>query len=55
VEVRSGDALKVRLKIEVKYDFDGEVITTHYTIYEVIEVIPVSPIMQSGLPLSPPV
>jgi hypothetical protein len=53
-EVRPGDALKARVKIDVKYDFDGEVIATHYTVLEVIEVIKVGTPRQGGLPLSPP-
>jgi hypothetical protein len=52
VEVRPGDALKAQVRIEVKYDFDGEVIASHYTITEVLEVITVNPPGQNELPYS---
>lgn len=39
VSVLPGDALRARVRSEVKYGHDGDVVATHYTITEVLEVL----------------
>lgn len=39
VEVRPGDSIRARIQIINKYDFDGELISTHHNAIEVVEVI----------------
>jgi hypothetical protein len=40
VDVRPGDALRGRVRIEVEYGYDGEVVATHHAIVKVIAVVP---------------
>jgi hypothetical protein len=39
VDVRPGDALRAKVRMETKYGYDGEVVGIYYTIIEVVEVI----------------
>jgi hypothetical protein len=43
VEVRPGDALRARVEVHVHYGYDGEVVNTHRSILEVLEVIQLEP------------
>jgi len=49
VEVRPGDAIKAKINVSVRYGYDGEVVSSHYTILEVLHIIPGQPEEQSGL------
>jgi hypothetical protein len=42
IDLRPGDALKVEVEVETRYDLNGEVISIQYTIFNVVEVIPIS-------------
>jgi hypothetical protein len=39
IDVRPGDALRSAVQIDVRYGYDGEVISTSYSITKVIEII----------------
>ena len=43
VEVRPGDALRAKVELRVHYGYDGEVVNTHRSILEVLEVIQLEP------------
>ncbi len=42
IDLRPGDALRVEVEIETRYDLNGEVISIQHTIFNVVEVIPIS-------------
>jgi hypothetical protein len=48
VEVRPGDALRAKVRLDVHYGYDGEVVTTHRSILQVLEVIQLEPPQQTG-------
>jgi hypothetical protein len=48
-DIRPGDALKVEIESTVNYGYDGEVISTSYTILEVIDVVRYAPPSQRHL------
>jgi hypothetical protein len=48
-DVRPGDALKARVSTEIRYSYEGEVISTKYTLEHVIEVIRYTPPKQIDL------
>ena len=39
-DIRPGDSLRVELEIIVKYGYDSEVISTHYNVLNVNEILP---------------
>ena len=39
IDVRPGDSIRTIVKISHKYDFDGELISTHYDATKILEVI----------------
>lgn len=49
VDVRPGDAIRARVRVEVEYGFDGEVVATHYLVTEVLAVVPASESLQVTL------
>jgi hypothetical protein len=40
IDVRPGDSIRAKVQIIVKYDYDLNVISTHYNISEIVDVIP---------------
>lgn len=51
IDVRPGDSLRCKMKTEVRYGHDFEVVGTHYEIINVIEVIQEKGDIQSQLPI----
>lgn len=42
-DIRPGDSIRALVEIKTKYDYDNEVVGTHYDIMEVIEILPYNP------------
>ena len=49
VPVKPGDAIRAEVLTEVRYGFDREVVSTHYSVIKVIQVIPRNPPEQQRL------
>ena len=39
INIRPGDSIRAKVRISHRYDFDGELISTHYDAVEILEVI----------------
>lgn len=50
INLRPGDSIRARVQIDDKYDFDGELISTHYNAVKILEVIPMPNYEQPSLP-----
>jgi len=49
IDLRPGDSIRAKLQTSHKYDYDGELISTHYDVTEIMEVIPAPNHEQLGL------
>lgn len=52
VDTRPGDSLHVRVEIVQKYDYDNNLVATHYTVLKVLEVLPAENAEQGRLNLN---
>lgn len=52
VDVRPGDAIRVTMKSESRYGYDGEVVGVRYSIVRVVEVIHFNPPTQASIEIS---
>lgn len=50
VDVRPGDALKAKVVTEIRYSYEGDVLSTKYTLERVVDVIRYIPPKQIDLP-----
>ena len=48
-DVRPGDSIRARVRTEIKYGFSNEVVAMHYTVLEVIAILPFNPRPQYNL------
>ncbi len=49
VDIRPGDSIRAQVEIITKYSFDNEVISMHYSVLKVYEIIPLGMYRQASL------